>query len=131
MTQETAALSSSPWPTLAGLAFALLVVIGIVAMTTLGIRYEKENRNYVNNNPWTQECRTQLRAMTYPSLNDAVIAQNCRYIAQHGGTSRNYERIAAHAQPGTDRDRLESYLHRAEPLPGCAKNPGKCETPQP
>ena len=116
---------------MACLAFAALVVIGIVSMITVSARHDSRNRDYVNSAPWTRECRQELQAMTYPSLKEGAIAQNCRHIAQHGGDSRNYDQIVAHARPETDRNRLEKYRYREEPIPGCDPDRGKCADPQP
>ena len=130
MTQQTAAPGNQDWIiTLACLAFAALVVIGIVSMITVSARHDSRNRDYVNSAPWTRECRQELQAMTYPSLKEGAIAQNCRHIAQHGGTSRMYDKIASRTKPGTERDLLESYLYREHPIPGCDPDRGKCEAP--
>lgn len=132
MTQKSSAPSAADWiVNLACLAFAALVVIGIVSMITLSVRHDSRNRDYVNGAPWTRECRQELRAMTYPSLKEGAIAQNCRQIAQHAGASRLYNKIASRIKPGTDRGLLESYLYREKPIPGCDPDRGKCEAPQP
>ena len=131
MNQKQAAPKAADWIIdLAGFALGALVVIGIVGMITLSARHDSRKRDYVNSAPWTRECRQELRAMTYPSLKEEAIAQNCLHIAQHAGASRLYDKITSRTKPGTARDLLESYLYREAPIPGCDPDRGKCEAPQ-
>ena len=125
------------WPhridglTLAIFGFLLLAALGITGILLYTWQQDKETREYVRNHPWTQQCQAELRANTWPAqVSDRLLALHCRFVARHGGNNSTWIKIiAAGWRPAADRAKMEQYLIREQPLPGCSRH--KCREPAP